>query len=80
MPNRNASSLGSGAKVCCVCGMDLRGHTRYRNARGMYWCRSCHMISQAATKRRKRQKQLKAALLVIALAAAVVVLIWLMHH
>lgn len=28
-------------KVCCACGKDLTGHTRFRDSVG-YWCKSCH--------------------------------------
>ena len=38
------SAMGSSAgkvKVCCVCGIDLRGKTRLKDSTGTYWCLDC---------------------------------------
>jgi hypothetical protein len=36
-------------KVCCACGKDLTGHTRFKDSIG-YWCKDCHR-----TDKRRRQ-------------------------
>lgn len=34
-------------KICCHCGKDVSGHTRFKDSRG-YWCKECHKQDQAA--------------------------------
>jgi hypothetical protein len=29
-------------KACCMCGVDLQGHTRYKDSSGRYWCPGCN--------------------------------------
>lgn len=38
------------AKVCCQCGKDLSGHTRYHDHTGAYWCRSCREHEKRSAK------------------------------
>jgi hypothetical protein len=43
------SSMGGAAiteKVCCVCGTDLHGRTRFRDGQGRYWCPGCNEKDQ----------------------------------
>ncbi|MFN4241766.1 MAG: hypothetical protein ACK4PI_00860 [Tepidisphaerales bacterium] len=35
-----------GAKRCCQCGKDLRGHRRFKDSVG-YWCKDCHRVDKA---------------------------------
>ena len=40
-------------KVCCVCGKDVNGRKRFKDAQGRYWCVACndaglHPIPEAA--------------------------------
>lgn len=35
------------AKICCQCGKDVSGHTRFKDSRG-YWCKDCHKEDMAA--------------------------------
>lgn len=45
----DSSALGvSVQKRCCRCGMDLHGHTRYKDATGRYWCPPCNEKDQLA--------------------------------
>jgi hypothetical protein len=40
------SPAGGGAakaKICCVCGVDLKGKTRFKDSDGKYWCYECGM-------------------------------------
>lgn len=30
-----------GTKLCCVCGVDVAGHKRYKDHTGRYWCEDC---------------------------------------
>jgi len=38
-------------KVCCRCGKDLTGHTRYHDKEGAYWCRACHLAQEHETQK-----------------------------
>jgi hypothetical protein len=31
----------AGTKLCCVCGIDVAGHKRYKDHTGRYWCEEC---------------------------------------
>lgn len=33
-------------KVCCVCGIDLHGRTRFKDGQGQYWCPGCNEKDQ----------------------------------
>ncbi len=35
------TSEATQTKVCCRCGKDLTGHTRFKDSLG-YWCKECH--------------------------------------
>lgn len=39
-----SSRSAAGAKLCVLCGKDLRGHTRMKDAEGRYWCVDCGKI------------------------------------
>ncbi len=37
----DAPAVASGEKVCCVCGADVSGKKRMKDATGRYWCYGC---------------------------------------
>ncbi len=39
----DSSAMGTTVnKVCCMCGVDLHGRTRYKDSSGRYWCPTCN--------------------------------------
>ena len=54
--SRRKSKSVDTIKVCKVCGADVKGHTRYRNARGEYWCKTCYMLASTKMRQKKRAK------------------------
>lgn len=37
------TTTATGTKVCCACGVNVAGKTRYKDAQGQYWCYECGM-------------------------------------
>lgn len=48
LSSADSTAVGAVAgKVCCMCGVDLHGRTRYKDNSGRYWCPTCNEKDQS---------------------------------